>query len=381
MEQQDRHPQSPRLDHCPEGLPKAAYFDHAWYEKEMRTIFARQWVMVGRAADFTLGKMRRAIVGSAQVIVVRDSDGRLAAWHNSCPHRGSELCVADEQDVGRLIRCPYHAFAFAASDGRLVSTGHAVPTGDFDASAHGLRPVATRVWNGFLFLNLSADPGDIWSDVGLSTLDHWPMDRLVTGHRWEHDIACNWKGFWENYSECLHCPGVHPELCDLVPVYRSGLMGASEALGWVPDDRPAQSNLRPGALSWTMDGQPCGPIFDGLSEEERRIGYSFATLWPSTYVVAHLDYVRAVRLVPMGTDKTRLIAEWYFMPETLAQPGFDAARVAAFARIVMEQDAAVSAMNHRGMASPAFTAARLMPEEYEIHRFHTWIRAEMERAP
>jgi Rieske 2Fe-2S family protein len=283
--------------------------------------------------------------------------------------------------VGKLIRCPYHAFAFAASDGRLVSTGHAVATADFDPSAHGLRPVATRIWNGFLFLNLSADPGDIWSDVGLSTLDNWPMDRLVTGHRWEHDIACNWKGFWENYSECLHCPGVHPELCDLVPIYRSGLMGEPEALGWVPDDRPAQSNLRPGALSWTMDGQPCGPIFEGLSEDERRIGYSFATLWPSTYVVAHLDYVRAVRLVPMGPDKTRLIAEWYFMPETLAQPGFEAAKVAAFARIVMEQDAAVSAMNHRGMASPAFTAARLMPEEYEIHRFHNWIRTEMERAP
>ena len=35
-------------------------------------------------------------------------------------------------------------------------------------------------------------------------------------------------------------------------------------------------------------------------------------------------------------------------------------------------------MNQRGMASPAFKAARLMPEEYEIHRFHQWVLAEME---
>lgn len=378
MEGHDRHPLSPRLDHCPEGLPKAAYFDPAWYAREMETIFAREWVMVGRAADFPAGKMRRASIGAAQVIVVRDSDGHLAAWHNSCPHRGSELCVKGEEDVGKLIRCPYHAFAYAASDGRLVSTAHAVPTDDFDRSAHGLRPVATRIWNGFVFLNLSTDPGQIWSDVGLHTLDNWPMDRLVTGHTWEHDIACNWKSFWENYSECLHCPGIHPELCELVPVYRKGIMGETEALGWTPDNAPARSNLREGAKTWSMDGQLCGPVFDGLTKDEARVGYSFATLWPSGYVVAHLDYVRAVRLVPMGPDKTRLIAEWYFLPETLAQPGFDAAKVAAFAKIVMTQDAAASEMNQRGMASPAFKSARLMPEEYEIHRFHTWLRAGME---
>lgn len=378
MGSQDRHPLSPRLDHCPEGLPRTAYMDRAWYDCEMATIFSRQWVMVGRASEFPTGKMRRVTVGEASVIVLRDSEGKLAAWHNSCPHRGSELCRAEEETVGKLIRCPYHAFAFAASDGRLVSTAHAVPTEDFDKSAHGLKPVSHRVWNGLLLLNLSADPGEIWSDVGLNTLDNWPMDGLVTGHHWEVEIACNWKAFWENYSECLHCPGVHPELCDLVPIYSKGIMGPSEALGWVPDGAPIQSNLREGAQTWTMDGQPCGPIFKGLTEDELRVGYSFATLWPSAYVVAHLDYVRTVRIVPLGPERTRLVAEWHFLPETLAQPGFDAAAVADFAKIVIDQDGAASEMNHRGMRSPAFKAARLMPEEYEIHRFHQWVLAEME---
>ena len=373
----DRHPLSPRLDHCPEGLPRATYLDQGWFDREMATIFARQWVMVGREVDFPSGRMRRETVGAAQVIVLRDAEGALAAWHNSCPHRGSELCRAAEEEIGKLIRCPYHAFAFAAADGRLVSTAHAIPTDDFDRSAHGLKPVSLRVWNGFVFLNLSAMPGPLWADVGLDTLANWPMDRLVTGHRWEVDIGCNWKAFWENYSECLHCPGIHPELCDVVPIYGRGIMGPSEALGWTPDE-PARPNLRQGAESWTADGAACGPAFPGLTEAERLAGYSFVTLWPSTYVVAHVDYVRSVRIVPMGPEQTRLIAEWHFLPETLAQPGFDAARVAGFAKIVMRQDGEASEMNQRGMRSPAFTAARLMPEEYEIYRFHQWVRAEME---
>jgi glycine betaine catabolism A len=376
----DRHPLSPRLDNCPEGLPRAAYLDQSWYDREMATIFARQWVMVGRAADFPAGKMRRVAVGTASVIVVRDADETLAAWHNSCPHRGSELCRAEEEAIGKLIRCPYHAFAFAASDGRLVSTAHAVPTDDFDRDAHGLKPVSTRLWNGFLFLNLSPTAGPIGADVGLDTLNNWPMQALVTGHHWETDIACNWKAFWENYSECLHCPGIHPELCDLVPVYGRGIMGASEALDWTPDDAP-RPNLRQGAQTWTSDGAPCGPVVPGLTDAERQAGYNFVTLWPSAYVVAHVDYVRSVRIVPMGPEHTRLIAEWLFPAETLAQPGFDVAEVAAFAKIVMTQDGAASEMNHRGMRSPAFTAARLMPEEYEIHRFQQWVLAEMETTP
>ena len=128
-------------------------------------------------------------------------------------------------------------------------------------------------------------------------------------------------------------------------------------------------------------GAPCGPVFPGLSEAERIAGYSFVTLWPSAYVVAHVDYVRSVRLVPEGPEQTRLIAEWHFPAQTLAQAGFDAAEVAGFAKIVMEQDGAASEMNQRGMRSPAFRAARLMPEEYEIHRFHLWVLEQMEDQP
>jgi Rieske 2Fe-2S family protein len=86
-----------------------------------------------------------------------------------------------------------------------------------------------------------------------------------------------------------------------------------------------------------------------------------------------------VRIVPLGPERTRLVAEWYFPAETLAQSGFDAAAVAEFAKTVMLQDGAASEMNQRGIRSPAFKAARLMPEEYEIHRFQRWILDEMDQ--
>jgi len=370
------HPQSPLLDHCPEGLPARACFDPNWYAREARTIWAQNWVCAGRLADLPPGTQHRVQVGAASVLLCRAKDGGLAAYHNVCRHRGAELCRAAQAPLAKLITCPYHGWAYAAADGRLVSVAHATPTADFSKADHGLFPVAVLEWAGFVFLNLAADPGPLTPDVGLHFLDNWPMQALQTGHRMVRDLACNWKVFWENYSECLHCPGLHPELCALVPLYGTGIMGASEARGWTPD-QPQRPNLRPGAASWTMTGAPCGAEFAGLAPDERRNGYNFVTLYPTMFIVAHVDHVRAVRLEPTGPETTRLTAEWYFLPETLAQPGFDAAKVAAFAEIVLAQDAEAVEMNQRGLHSPAFSRARLMPQEYEIHRFHRWVQAQM----
>jgi Rieske 2Fe-2S family protein len=158
-------------------------------------------------------------------------------------------------------------------------------------------------------------------------------------------------------------------------------MGPSEVLGWTPEgDSKPRRNLKSGAETWTPDGKPSGPVFNGLSDAEREAGYTFVTLWPSVYVVAHVDYVRAVRLEPLGPERTRLVAEWYFPPATLAQENFDAAEVASFAKLVMTQDGEAAEMNQRGLSSPWHVRGRLMPEEYEIHRFHRWLLKEMEVA-
>ena len=62
------------------------------------------------------------------LILCRDAAGTVTAFHNTCRHRGSELCAEAERPLGKLITCPYHAWSYA-TDGRLVSTAHATPDG------------------------------------------------------------------------------------------------------------------------------------------------------------------------------------------------------------------------------------------------------------
>ena len=244
---------------------------------------------------------------------------------------------------------------------------------------HGLFPVHVQQWNGFLFLCLADAPPEFRPDAGREVLDNWPIGELRTGHRLVKDLDCNWKIFWENYNECLHCPGIHPELCDMVPIYRQGVMAANETPGWAAG-APAGPVLKHGARSWTMSGAPCGPEFPRLTAEERDRVFTFVTIYPTMFVVAHVDYVRAVTVTALGPECTRLTAEWLFSPETLAQPGFDAAEVARFATLVLDQDGAACEMNQRGLRSGKFERGRLMPQEFDILKFHNWVRGQMDPA-
>ncbi|TIW91287.1 SRPBCC family protein, partial [Mesorhizobium sp.] len=69
-------------------------------------------------------------------------------------------------------------------------------------------------------------------DRASGDLSNWPLETLITGHRLTKVMNCNWKIFWENFNECLHCPGVHKDLSRLVPIYGRGLMARHDDPEW-----------------------------------------------------------------------------------------------------------------------------------------------------
>ena len=191
-------------------------------------------------------------------------------------------------------------------------------------------------------------------------------------------MNCNWKIFWENFNECLHCPGVHKDLSQLVPIYGRGLMGRHDDPEWArhaDNDAPEFSGgLRAGAETWSRDGQAHGPVFPGLTPAERAAGQTYATSLPSMFIVGHVDYVRTVRLVPLGPEQTELTAEWLF---PAAGDGGAAGRHRQHRRLrqagagggrggLRSQPAGLHSLRHK--------AGVLMPEEYDLHRFHHWVR-------
>jgi glycine betaine catabolism A len=368
------------------ALPASYYFDPQHYELELRQIWYRNWIYVCRSSEVAAARsFHTCEIGSQSVLIVRGEDGIARAFHNTCRHRGAALC---RTSAGRFppagIVCPYHSWRYSLQ-GRLLQTSSVQPGDGFEMRDHGLLGLPLTEWSGFIFVALSANPPPFAAsfDLPLNRLDDWQLATLAVGHRLRKTIQCNWKVFWENYNECLHCPGVHPRLAQLVPIFGRALLERRDDPQWqdhAEDDDPRYGGgLRRGAETWSMDGKPVGIPFPRVSEDDRKLGHVYLTQVPSVFIVAHVDYVRVVRLLPLGPERTEMSIEFLFLPETLADPGRDIRAAVEFTDIVMSEDAEVCELNQRGLHALAFGQGVLMPEEYAIRQFQDWVRIELAR--
>ncbi|MBX3579866.1 MAG: aromatic ring-hydroxylating dioxygenase subunit alpha [Rhizobiaceae bacterium] len=365
-------------------LPRDVYVSADAYQRDLDAIWYRNWLMVCRSADIAEPLAFRVVeIGTQQVLVVRDETGQLRAFHNTCRHRGSQLCQEHEGRLkARLLTCPYHAWSYSLRGDLVRVPSKSLPEG-FDRADYPLYKVALSEWRGFVFINLADEPvagvAETF-DAGSVSLANWPLESLVRGHVFQKTMACNWKIFWENFNECLHCPGVHKSLSHLVPIYGRGLMARHDDPEWerhADNDSPEFSGgLRKGAETWSADGRVHGAPFAGLTAADLAAGQSYATHLPSMFVVGHADYVRTVRLRPLGPEETELTAEWLFLPEQMSAPGFDLDNIVSFGMQVLLEDAAICEVNQRGLRSKRHAEGVLMPEEYDLHRFHDWVRGQ-----
>ena len=203
------------------GLPAAWYHDPGHYQRELEAFWYHRWVAVAREEELAApGDWRTVRVGTQSLVLVRD-DEQVRAFHNTCRHRGSLLCTEAQGNFARKrIVCPYHAWTYDLG-GQLVATPRRMETPDFKLADFPLYAVAVASWGGFVFVNLAgseAPPLDV-GELG-AQFERYRLGELRIGKRIVADVQANWKLLGENFSECFHCPPVHPELCRVVTAYR-----------------------------------------------------------------------------------------------------------------------------------------------------------------
>jgi Rieske 2Fe-2S family protein len=348
-------------------LPGRAYHDEAIFEHEQREWLGHDWVCVGRAEDAEEpGTWFQASVGGEPLLVVRGRDGVLRGFYNVCRHRGTAVV---EEPAGKAVRfqCPYHAWIYDL-DGRLVRAKHTEELEDFSFDGYGLVPVGLEVWQGFVFVNLDPDAAPLAAQlgdlVGPEQFGRFDFSVLRLAHREVYDVAANWKFIAENYSECYHCPGIHPQLNRLTPYDVGGDFEPDGQWqgGWMELVESAETMALRG-------GQRNGrPPMAGITElDERRILYY--VVWPLMFLSIHPDYLLVHRLEPLAPGRTRVICDWLFEPATIAAPGFDPSDAVGFWDLTNRQDWHVCELQQQGTASRSWSSGRFSTLEASVHAF------------
>ena len=345
-------------------LPPRSFHAEDVFAFEQAAWFGRDWVCVGREEDAAAaGEYFLAQVAGESVMVVRGQDLQLRAFHNVCRHRGSRI-QTDER--GRVVRfqCPYHAWTYDLA-GTLQRAAHTDALVDFVPEHNGLVPVRLTTWLGFVFLTLNpaAEPLDDQLAGLARVIAQFPVAGLRRGRRIDYEVRANWKVIAENYSECYHCPGVHPQLNKLTP-YDQGQNVESDgpwAGGWM--------ELVGDADTMSVDGHTHGrPPLPGLSAADERRIYYFV-VWPNLLISLHPDYVMTHQVWPVEPGRSRVICEWLFDPQVMAQPGFDPSDAVEFWDMTNRQDWRVCELQQQGTASAAYTAGRYSLMEDMVHAF------------
>jgi glycine betaine catabolism A len=339
-------------------LPGRMFSDPEVYAAEVDRLFRHVWQCVGRADEIQRpGDFRTYEIAGSGVIVLRNADGDLKAYHNVCRHRGT--CLVEEPAGSGLKRilCPYHAWTYDLN-GRLIGAPHMSEVEEFDRRDFGLVPVALDTWRGFLFLNLSPNPEPLKRSLGdlPQRAQPYPLERLRLAHRVTYDVHANWKLIVQNANECYHCPGVHPQLVCLTP-YRSGeedLRRGPIFGGWM--------DFVQGVTSLTASGRTTRPTFANLSAEDLARVYYYV-LWPANFLSFLPDYVTLDWFIPKGPELTQLVFDLY-VDRDERDPADDAM---AFWDTTNRQDWHICELAHRGSKTLGYTQGRYSGEEEVVH--------------
>jgi Rieske 2Fe-2S family protein len=337
-------------------LPQRYFTSPEVFAEEQEAIFSRQWVCVGHQSqvaspgDYFLQELARE-----SLIITRDQQQVVRAFYNVCRHRGTRLC---EEATGHssTIQCPYHAWTYAL-DGLLIGAPQMDGVEGFEKKNYSLGAVAVAVWDGFIFVNLAADPTPL--DEVFAVLHgkfmHWNLSALRSAKRIDYDVRANWKLIFENYSECYHCPGVHPMLSKVSP-YDSAENDLCEGpfLGGF-------MSINKGA-SLTMSGNACAlPVGDIRGEDHARVFYY--SIFPNLLLSMHPDYVMVHLLWPQAADRTRVVCDWFFHPDAFARADFNPDDAVEFWDRTNREDWHVCELSQQGIGSRAYQPGPYSPRE------------------
>jgi Rieske 2Fe-2S family protein len=378
------------------ALPQAFYTSQDVFDFDLEEIFEKHWLMIGLDCELPRqGSYLALTIGKTPVVVVKNRDGGLSGYFNSCRHRGAQICADGAGRKAKLV-CPYHQWTYDF-DGRLV---HANSMPDsFNREQHSLRPIHVRVVAGAIYICLAEQAPDfepfarclepMLTPMGLTDAKLAHTETLVE--------KANWKLVMENGRECYHCEACHPELGISFPIGISPEFSAEDAVRMVsyrqrmeshglsvgPEDgswwQIARFPLNEGVESMSLDGKAV--VSKPLCPLERDMGSLRFAIEPHNFCHALGDYTFVFSAYPTGPEETVVVGKWYVHKDAVEGVDYDLRRLVETWDATNRQDRDLAENNQRGVRGNGYIPGPYSPSaEALVIRFVDWYCDRVEAA-
>ena len=330
-------------------------YDPEFYELEKEAVFRRSWLNLGRVEQLprpgTYFTRELEFLG-VSILVVRDLQGEIRAFHNVCSHRGNKLMWNEdpaEESRGscRAIACKYHGWRYGL-DGQIDYVHNAAEFFDLKAERLALPRIHLDTWAGWLWINLEKEPRQSLREFLTPTVakvEEYPFEKMTQSYHFQADIEANWKLYMDAFQELYHVPYVHGKLnnptvpqtgVDKIPfmvpffdvygkhrVMTSGGPGANQKIrtrypgdalfgggffgtDYCPDVGPLGGGVNPGKVKvWGVDSWQLYPNFAILTwNRNHYFTYHYWPLSPTRH-----RFVWSLNYFPPANTRERLAQE------------------------------------------------------------------------
>ncbi len=357
---------SPDIDRS-SGIPPACYADEGLLGLERRAVFGSGWVGLGRADRWPdPGDYSALDIGGVPLIVLRNRQGELRGFANSCRHRGSQRLEGDGNC--KKIKCPFHWWTYDL-DGHLKVYPRMENALDFDPVNYGLVEFELVERAGFAFVCFDDEAPSI--DDWLADFDPlhapWRLERWRSARLRQFDVDCNWKTFIEVFNEYYHLPMVHPDSINW-------LYPEPDAVDRARGCFTTQFGATEGAAALMReDQQHALPVAPGLRGREAS-GTRYTWIYPNLTFALSQDSMWIYQVFPLTAKSSRIVQTICFPEESTALDDFESRAEFYYDRIdtALGEDLPFLERQQRGLDSPFVKPGRFGALEPSVAKFAWW---------
>lgn len=369
------------------SLEQPFYLSEELFAAEWKSIFQKHWLFAGnmaqipKAGDYFLYNLQQDAI-----IIIRGNNGEVHAHYNTCTHRGSAICLQEKGNATKLI-CPYHQWVFD-KDGTLLNA-RMMPEG-FCKDTYNLRSVHVKEVEGLIFISL-ADTAPDFTAIQKSIAPYakpYKINEAKVASIKHYTLRANWKLVAENFRECYHCGGAHPEYCGAViganlredtnelTLSKQKEWSANGLATELVEVTPGTTTyairypLRPGIESYSVDGKKISiPMGNHKNHDAGVVGL---VNYPNFWMDAVSDYIWTMRVTPINASTTDV--EFCWLVDKNAEEGKDYSleRLTQFWEVTGDQDGQLCENNFRGIETHGYRPGPYAPVEDQVVNFVDW---------
>ena len=356
------------------GLPNDHYISEAVFEEEKMAILFDNWSAIGFGKDIPKkGDAKPINFVDMPLLMVRDKNGEINVFQNTCRHRGMIL-VEKPTNITGMIRCPYHNWCYSLN-GDLCATPMVGGTGihTHEAINHdelGLFKIRSAVWQDIVFVNISNNAKE-FRDSTSKTIERWKEFEKPLHHGGDSSsfilkLNTNWKLAVENYCESYHLPSIHPELNT-----------TSSIKDHYHIEEPGHCSGQGSHVYNQMKSEngDVFPDFEGLSKKWDKTS-EYIALYPNVLLGVHRDHFFSIIIQPISPEKSIEHVSIYYAkkPDELPQLKNLIDKNAHFWKEVFLEDVGVIEGMQRGRKGLMFDGGKFSPVmDSATHCFHQWV--------